>query len=147
MASQLFQSYEDSLEYCQARGMRLTKQRQFILKLLWETNEHLPASAIYDRLRQQGKMIGHTSVYQNLDILTRAGVIERIEKAEGCLYSHPTASHCHVYCLDDGQVLDVMVTLPPEIIAAVEAQIGLEVSDYRIELFAHQPQQAQSKLD
>ncbi len=140
MAPQL-QSYEDSLEYCRKLGMRLSKQRQFLLKLLWDTNEHLPASAIYDRLRQQGKKIGHTSVYQNLDILVKAGVIERVEKAEGCLYSHPTLCHSHIHCLDDGQVIDVMVTLPPEIIAFVEAQMGLEVSDYRIEFFAHKPQQ------
>jgi Fur family ferric uptake transcriptional regulator len=140
MAPQL-QSYEDSLEYCRKLGMRLSKQRQFILKLLWDTNEHLPASAIYDRLRQQGKNIGHTSVYQNLDVLAKAGVIERIEKAEGCLYSHPTLCHSHIHCLDDGQVIDVMVTLPPEIIAFVEAQMGLEVSDYRIEFFAHKPPQ------
>lgn len=140
MAPQL-KSYEDALEYCSDQGLRLTKQRQFILKLLWDTDEHLTASAIYDRLRQQGKNIGHTSVYQNLDILTKAGVIERIEKVEGCLYSHPTHCHSHVHCLDNGQVIDVMVTLPPEIIASVEAQIGLEVSDYRVEFFAHKPQQ------
>lgn len=139
MAPQL-QSYKDSLEYCLKQGMRLSKQRQFILQLLWDTNEHLSASAIYDRLRQQGKNIGHTSVYQNLDVLTKAGVIERIEKAEGCLYSHPTLCHSHVHCLDDGQVIDVMVTLPPEIIAFVEAQMGLVVSDYRIEFFAHKPE-------
>jgi Fur family ferric uptake transcriptional regulator len=138
MAAQL-QSYEDSIEYCRELGMRLSKQRQFILKLLWDTNEHLSASTIYDRLRQQGKAIGHTSVYQNLDVLAKAGVIERIEKAEGCLYSHPSTSRCHVHCLDDGKVIDVIVTLPPEIIASVETQIGLHVSDYRIELFAHRP--------
>lgn len=135
----LCQSYEDSLEYCREQGMRLSKQRQFILKLLWDTNEHLPASAIYDRLRQQGKNIGHTSVYQNLDILAKAGVIERIEKAEGCLYSHPTLCHSHVHCLDNGQVIDVMVALPPEVIDLVEARMGLKVSDYRIEFFAHKP--------
>lgn len=66
MASQ-FQSYEDTLEYCREREMRLTRQRQFILQLLWDTNVHLSASAIYDRLRQQSKEIGHTSVYQNLE--------------------------------------------------------------------------------
>lgn len=120
--------------------MRLSQQRQFILRLLWDTDEHLTASAIYHRLRQQDKKIGYTSIYQNLNILVNAGVIERIEKAEGCLYSHPTLCHSHVHCLDDGQVIDVMVKLSQEIIAAVEAQIGLEVSDYRIEFFARKPQ-------
>jgi Fur family ferric uptake transcriptional regulator len=129
-------SYEETLEHCRQRGMRLSKQRQLILKLLWETEEHLPASVIYDRLRQQGKNIGHTSVYQNLDALSKAGVIERLEKAEGCLYSHKTCCHAHVQCLDDGRIIDVTVTLPPELIAAIEAQLDLQIIDYRIEFFA-----------
>jgi Fur family ferric uptake transcriptional regulator len=139
MAPQL-ESYEDALEYCRQRGMRLSKQRQLILELLWETNEHLPASVIYDRLRQQGKEIGHTSVYQNLDILAKVGVIERIEKAEGCLYSRQTHSHSHVHCLDSGQIIDVKVTLPSSVLAALEAQLQLKIVDYRIELFARQPE-------
>lgn len=135
MAPQL-QSYEDSLEYCRKQGMCLSRQRQLILKLLWETNEHLPARTIYDRLRQQGKGICHTSVYQNLDVLAKAGVIERVEKAGGCLYSHQTLSHSHVHCLDDEQIIDVIVTLPTEAIASVETQVGLQVTDYQIEFFA-----------
>lgn len=135
MAPQL-QSYEDSLEYCRSQGMRLSRQRQLILKFLWDTNEHLPASAIYDRLRQQGKEIGHTSVYQNLDALAKAGIIERVEKSGGCLYSHQTLSHSHVHSLDDEQIIDVTVDLPPEIIASVEAQSGLKIVDYQIQFLA-----------
>jgi Fur family transcriptional regulator, ferric uptake regulator len=135
MALQL-NSYESALGYCREQGMRLSKQRQSILKLLWDTGEHLSANGIYDRLRQQGEDIGHTSVYQNLDALAKAGIVERVEKAEGCLYGHKTDSHSHVHCLDDGNLIDVIVTLPPEIIAQVEAQTGLKVSDYRIEFFA-----------
>jgi Fur family ferric uptake transcriptional regulator len=129
-------SYEDCLAYCRQQGMRLSKQRLLILKLLWNTNEHLPASTIYDRLRQQGEEIGHTSVYQNLDALARAGVIERVERAEGCLYSHETLSHSHVHCLDDGSLFDLVVSLPPELLAAVEAQTEMKIVDYRIEFFA-----------
>jgi Fur family transcriptional regulator, ferric uptake regulator len=131
------QSYEDALQRCRDCGMRLSKQRQLILKLLWDTDEHLPASLIYDRLRQQGHEIGHTSVYQNLDALTKAGVVERVERSEGCLYSRPTRSRFHVHCLDEGRVMDVMVTLPDELIAAIEAQVGFKVGDYHIEFFTH----------
>jgi Fur family ferric uptake transcriptional regulator len=132
-----FQSFEDALEFCQEQGMRLTKQRQLILKLLWETGEHLPASAIYDRLRQQGHQIGHTSVYQNVDALTKAGVIERVERAEGCLYSRPTYFHFHVHCLDDDRIIDVRITLPSDMIAAIEDQVGFKVQDYHVEFFTH----------
>lgn len=134
------QTYDDALEYCRERGMRLSQQRQSILRLLWDTDEHLPASVIYDRLRQQGEHIGHTSVYQNLDTLAKSGVIERIEKASGCLYSHPTYCHSHIHCLDDEQIIDVTVTLPDDIIAALENQLGLQIVDYQIMFFARKLQ-------
>lgn len=136
----LLSSYSDALNYCSELGMRLSKQRRLILQLLWETNEHLLASDIYDRLRQQGHQIGHTSVYQNLDALSRAGVIERVERANGCLYSRFTQSRFHVHCLDDNRVFDVMVTVPAELIADIEAQVGFKVCDYHVELFAHRVQ-------
>ncbi|MBD0313197.1 MAG: transcriptional repressor, partial [Microcoleus sp. T3-bin5] len=46
-------SLEDALNRCQAMGMRLSRQRRFILELLWEAKEHLSAREIYDRLNQQ----------------------------------------------------------------------------------------------
>lgn len=131
------QSYEECLAYCREQGMRLSKQRQSILKLLWDTDEHLPASVIYDRLRHQGEDIGHTSVYQNLDVLAKSGVIERVERAEGCLYSHQMLPHSHVCCIEDGRLFDVVVELPAELIASIEQKFGLKVVDYRIEFFGH----------
>lgn len=141
------ESYEDCLEYCARQGMRLSKQRQLILKLLWDTDEHLSARTIYDRLRQQKEKIGHTSVYQNLDALARAGIIERVERAEGCLYSHQTLSHSHVHCLDDESLFDVMVTLPSELVTAVESQTGLKVIGYQIEFFACKQEEASKFRD
>jgi len=73
-------SLEDAVERCQSKGMRLSRQRRFILELLWQDQEHLSAREIYDRLNRQGKDIGHTSVYQNLEALSENGIIECIER-------------------------------------------------------------------
>ena len=64
-AAKPIRSLEDAIGKCQTLGMRLSRQRRFILELLWEAKDHLSARYIYDRLNQQGKVIGHTSVYQN----------------------------------------------------------------------------------
>ncbi|MEM9569325.1 MAG: transcriptional repressor, partial [Cyanobacteria bacterium P01_E01_bin.34] len=58
-------SLDDALNLCQQKNLRLSRQRRYILELLWQSNEHLSAREIYDRLNQQQKPIGHTSVYQN----------------------------------------------------------------------------------
>ena len=105
-------SLEDAVARCQTLGMRLSRQRRFILELLWQAKEHLSAREIYDRLNQEGKEIGHTSVYQNLEALSSQNIIECIERSEGRLYGNISDSHSHVNCLDTNQILDVEVELP-----------------------------------
>ncbi len=130
-------SLEDALERCQTLGMRVSRQRRFILELLWQANEHLSAREIYDRLNQQGKAIGHTSVYQNLEALSSESIIECIERCDGRLYGNISDSHSHVNCLDTNQILDVNVQLPEDIIRLVEEQTGVRITDYSINFYGY----------
>ncbi|MEL6777602.1 MAG: Fur family transcriptional regulator [Cyanobacteria bacterium J06597_16] len=128
-------SLDGAIERCQALGMRLSRQRRYILELLWQDKEHLSAREIYDRLSQSGREIGHTSVYQNLEALSEQGIIECVERSDGRLYGHSSSSHSHVNCLDTQKIIDIKIELPEEILKQVEAQTGIKVSDYRIEFF------------
>jgi Fur family ferric uptake transcriptional regulator len=105
------------------------------LELLWQCGEHLSAREIYDRLNRQGKPIGHTSVYQNLEALARHNIIECLDRADGRRYGRCTHPHSHVNCLDSNRILDVEVELPPELLAEVEQKTGTRIHSYRIEFF------------
>ncbi|MGB3615277.1 MAG: transcriptional repressor, partial [Elainellaceae cyanobacterium] len=107
--------------------------------------EHLSARQIYDRLTQQGKDIGHTSVYQNLEALSSQNVIECVDRADGRLYGSVSDSHSHVNCLDTAQLLDVFVQLPDELIQQVEQQLGITITDYRVDFFAYAQGQGKHK--
>jgi len=115
--------------------MRLSRQRRYILELLWQQQGHLSAREIYHQLNQQGRDIGHTSVYQNLDALSEQGIIECVDRADGRLYGPSSRSHSHVNCLDTDDIIDVDVVLPVEIIRQIEAQTGMAITDYRIDFF------------
>ena len=128
-------SLEDALARCQVLGMRLSRQRRYILDLLWQHQGHLSAREIYDRLNQQGREIGHTSVYQNLDALSEQGIIECVERADGRLYGHLSDSHSHINCLDTNEIIDIQVTLPADLIKQIEARTGVTITDYRIDFF------------
>ncbi|NMG10497.1 Fur family transcriptional regulator [Brasilonema sp. UFV-L1] len=141
ISTQPIRSLEDALEQCQALGMRVSRQRRFILELLWEAREHLSAREIYDRLNQQGKEIGHTSVYQNLEALSSQGIIECIERCDGRLYGNISDSHSHVHCLDTNQILDVHVELPEEFIRQIEEKTGVRISDYSINFYGYRNSQ------
>ncbi|MBD1860766.1 MULTISPECIES: Fur family transcriptional regulator [Trichocoleus] len=135
--SKPIRSLDDALNRCQVLGMRLSRQRRFILELLWQAHEHLSAREIYDRLNRQGKAIGHTSVYQNLEALSAQGIIECIERSDGRLYGNISDSHSHVNCLDTNQILDIHIELPEDIIRQIEAQVGVKITDYRIDFFGY----------
>ncbi len=130
-------SLEDALNRCQALGMRVSRQRRFILELLWQAQEHLSAREIYDRLNQQGKTIGHTSVYQNLEALSSQGIIECVERCDGRLYGNISDSHSHVNCLDTNQIIDVHIELPEDLLKQIEEKTGVEITDYRINFYGY----------
>ena len=128
-------SLEDAIKRCQALGMRLSRQRRYILELLWEAKEHLSAREIYNRLSQQGCDIGHTSVYQNLEALSEQNIIECVERSDGRLYGHINDAHSHVNCTNTQQIIDVHVELPEALIRQVEAQTGTKITEYRVDFF------------
>ncbi len=134
---QSIQCLGDALNQCQSLGMRLSRQRRSILELLWEAQEHLSARQIYDRLNQQGKEIGHTSVYQNLEALSQQGIIECVERSDGRLYGHVSDSHSHMNCIDTDQILDIRIELPQDFVAAIEQQTGMKITDYRIDFYGY----------
>lgn len=130
-------SLDDAIARCQTLGMRLSRQRRFILELLWHDQEHLSAREIYDRLNRQGKEIGHTSVYQNLEALSEQGIIECIERSDGRLYGNISDLHSHVNCLDTNQILDIHIELPEDLIQQVEAKTGVRVTEYHINFYGY----------
>ncbi|VEP18810.1 Ferric uptake regulator, Fur family [Hyella patelloides LEGE 07179] len=133
-------SLQDAITRCQDLGMRVSRQRRYILELLWDKQDHLSAREIYDLLNQQGKEIGHTSVYQNLEALSDRGIIECLEKSDGRLYGNVSAPHSHVNCLDTNKIIDVNVELPPDLLAEIESQTGVKITDYRIDFYGYQNQ-------
>lgn len=140
-------SLEDALNRCQTLGMRLSRQRRFILELLWHAQEHLSAREIYDRLNRAGKAIGHTSVYQNLEALSSNGIIECIERSDGRLYGNISDSHSHVNCVDTNQILDVYIELPEELVRQVEAKTGVRIVDYRINFYGYRASESELAKD
>ena len=131
-------SLQDAITRCQELGMRVSRQRRYILELLWDKKEHLSAREIYNLLNQEGKEIGHTSVYQNLEALYAKGIIECLEKSDGRLYGNISDSHSHVNCLDTNKIIDVHVELPPNLLAEIEQQTGVKIADYRVDFYGYQ---------
>jgi len=104
---------------CRDLGMRLSRQRRMVLELLWDVKDHLSARDIFEKLNARGRNIGHTSVYQNLEALQSAGVIECLDRASGRLYGYRSDPHSHLTCLESGAIQDLDVELPAELLQRI----------------------------
>jgi Fur family ferric uptake transcriptional regulator len=119
---------------CRDLGMRLSKQRRMVLDLLWSEKEHLSARDIFEKLNNLGRNIGHTSVYQNLEALQSAGVIECLDRASGRLYGYRSDPHSHLTCSRTGSIQDLDVELPAELLRQIEEHTGYTIESYTLHL-------------
>lgn len=125
---------DEAFRRCRDLGMRLSRQRKMVLSLLWDSQDHLSARDIFEQLNAEGRAIGHTSVYQNLEALQSAGVIECLDRASGRLYGYRSDPHSHLTCSDSGAILDLDIHLPADLIARIEALTGFEIESYTLQL-------------
>jgi Fur family ferric uptake transcriptional regulator len=114
--------------------MRLSRQRRMVLELLWDVKDHLSARDIFEKLNARGRNIGHTSVYQNLEALQSAGVIECLDRASGRLYGYRSDPHSHITCLKTGAIQDLDVELPHELLRQIEEHTGFSIESYTLHL-------------
>ena len=124
----------DVFQQCRVLGMRLSRQRRMVLDLLWTEKSHLSARDIFEKLNARGRSIGHTSVYQNLEALQSAGVIECLDRATGRLYGYRSDPHSHLTCLDTGSIEDIDVELPVDLLDRIEQTSGFHIESYTLQL-------------
>jgi Fur family ferric uptake transcriptional regulator len=125
---------EAAIGRCRDLGMRLSRQRRMVLELLWDVKDHLSARDIFEKLNARGRNIGHTSVYQNLEALQSAGVIECLDRASGRLYGYRSDPHSHLTCLNTGSIQDLDVELPPDLLRQIEEHTGFSIESYTLHL-------------
>jgi Fur family ferric uptake transcriptional regulator len=128
---------DDVYRQCRNLGMRLSRQRRMVLDLLWVEKSHLSARDIFERLNNLGRNIGHTSVYQNLEALQSAGVIECLDRANGRLYGYRSDPHSHLTCTKTGNIQDLDVELPAELLRQIEAHTGYAIESYTMQFTGH----------
>lgn len=94
------------------REMVLTPQRELMIQELRSAKDHPTADKLYQRLRAKLPRISLATVYRNLETLSRAGLIRKIEAAgsqrrfDGSLFPH-----LHMRCVDCGRVMDAPLEL------------------------------------
>ncbi|CAM00820.1 Fur family zinc uptake regulator [Saccharopolyspora erythraea NRRL 2338] len=90
-------------------GLRATRQRAAVAKLLSEVEDFRSAQELHEQLRRQGEGIGLTTVYRTLQTLADAGEIDvlRTDSGEAVYRRCSTDHHHHLVCRHCGRTVEV----------------------------------------
>jgi Fur family ferric uptake transcriptional regulator len=83
----------------------MTRQRKTILDVVRQTHSHPSADEIYELVRKHLPRISLGTVYRNLEVLVKMGLIQKLELG-GTInrFDWDTNKHYHIRCLNCGQV-------------------------------------------
>lgn len=114
--------------------LRMTTQRQVIMEELRKVKTHPTAGELCQMVRRRLPRISLGTVYRNLDILSRAGLIQKLDVAgQEMRFDGDIRDHYHLRCLECGGVSDVEMPLLADIDQAVQEASGFEVLGHRLE--------------
>ncbi len=113
---------------------RMTRQRKIILEELRKVKYHPTADDLHRAVRRRLPRISLGTVYRNLDLLSRAGLIQKLEVGgTQKRFDGDVQGHCHRRCVGCGKVEDVRLEETAGISRAVKNMPDYEVISHRIE--------------
>ena len=114
--------------------MRMTSQREIILKELQNSRQHLTADELYERVKKFMPRISLATVYRNLETLSEAGIIGKLEiSGRQKRFDSDVHPHDHIYCLQCHRVDNIEFDRNLVNPAAVASDKGYRITGYRVE--------------
>ena len=99
------------------KDLGLTRQREVVLQVIREAEEHLTANEVFDRAKQLLLSISFATVYNSLRYLKDAGHIAEISFGNGASrFDSMTSRHDHAICTRCGKLVDMELDLPAELV-------------------------------
>jgi Fe2+ or Zn2+ uptake regulation protein len=95
----------------------LTKQREVVLQVIRDEEEHLTANEVFDKAKQLLPGISFATVYNSLRYLKETNLIGEISFGSGASrFDSLTSRHDHAICTNCGKLVDMEIELPAEIV-------------------------------
>ena len=101
--------YAAALECLRAAGLRSTRQRLALTRLLFvDTDRHVTAEALHKEARANNVRVSLATVYNTLNQFTEAGLLREVSASSGAsFFDTNTTPHHHVLDEDTGMLTDL----------------------------------------
>jgi Fur family ferric uptake transcriptional regulator len=118
-------------------GVRVTRQRAAILKILAEAEDHPDASELHRRAKEIDATVSLSTVYRTLSALEQQGVVQRhaFENATARFETADAPHHDHLIDIDTGAVIEFRSDKIEQLQAEIAAELGYDLVRHRLELY------------
>jgi len=107
----------------------LTKQREVVLQVIRDEDEHLTANEVFDKAKRLLPTISFATVYNSLRYLKETSLIGEISFGNGASrFDSLTSRHDHAICTNCGKLVDMEIELPAEIV-----KLATKFSKFKLE--------------
>ena len=104
--------YRELIEQLKTAGLRPTRQRLALGRLLYGENgdieRHVTAEQLHAEAMSAGVRVSLATVYNTLHQFTEVGLLREVA-VEGAktYFDTNTSNHCHFFCEGDGKLVDI----------------------------------------
>ena len=118
-------------------GVRVTRQREALLKILTEASDHPDAAELHRRARNVDDSLSLATVYRTLSVLEREGVVLRLALENGgARYEVADAPHHdHIVDVETGSITEFRSEKIEQLQREIAAEMGYDIVHHRLELY------------
>ena len=120
-----------------SEGLRLTRQRRALLKVLSEAEDHPDATELHRRAQDVDDTVSLATVYRTLNVLEGRGIVQRhaFEGAPSRFETADAPHHDHIIDIESGEIVEFTSPEIERLQKEVARQRGYEVVSHRLELY------------
>ena len=124
------------LSRCLAKNIRMTSQRQIIIQVIEESDDHPDVDQLYLRSVELDNTISIATVYRTVKLLEEADLIERLEFGDGrSRYEEAGEHHEHLVDIETGEVHEFYNEELETLKTEIAREMGYDLIDHRLELY------------
>ncbi len=121
-----------------SRGLRMTRQRRLLIKIIQGAESHLDAIALWERARSQDPTLNKVTVYRTLALLKKHGLVDELDlmHLEGGKHFHEAKAsrgHIHLACLKCGRIQEFETSILEKLRGQIERQRRFNIKVIRVE--------------
>ncbi|HDB2825096.1 TPA: peroxide-responsive transcriptional repressor PerR [Staphylococcus aureus] len=127
---------EESIASLRQAGIRITPQRQAILRYLISSHTHPTADEIYQALSPDFPNISVATIYNNLRVFKDIGIVKELTYGDSSSrFDFNTHNHYHIICEQCGKIVDFQYPQLNEIERLAQYMTDFDVTHHRMEIY------------